>query len=81
MINIYKYMNLLVLIFLSTGAAAQSIGIQNNPAFLNQEMSMEARVAGSPWNKKLSCLIIVARQWLLMAFLSGQINGTNVYMG
>lgn len=38
-------MNLLVLIFLSTGAAAQSIGIQNNPAFLNQEMSMEARVA------------------------------------
>ena len=45
MINIYKYMNLLVLIFLSTGAAAQSIGIQNNPAFLNQEMSMEARVA------------------------------------
>lgn len=40
MINIYKYMNLLVLIFLSTGAAAQSIGIQNNPAFLNQEMSM-----------------------------------------
>lgn len=45
MINIYKYMNLLVLIFLSMGAAAQSIGIQNNPAFLNQEMSMEARVA------------------------------------
>lgn len=36
-------MNLLVLIFLSTGAAAQSIGIQNNPAFLNQEMSMESQ--------------------------------------
>ena len=38
-------MNLLVLIFLSTGAVAQSIGIQNKPAFLNQEMSMEVRVA------------------------------------
>lgn len=79
-------MNLLVLIFLSTGAAAQSIGIQNNPAFLNQEMSMGSQSSrldesAHPGNKKLSCLIIVARQWLLMAFLSGQINGTNVYMG
>lgn len=38
-------MNLLVLIFLSIGAVAQSIGIQNKPAFLNQELSTATRVA------------------------------------
>lgn len=45
MIDIYRYKILGVLLFLSTGAVSQSIGIQNKPAFLNQELSTDVRVA------------------------------------
>ncbi len=45
MVNIVRYIILGVLLLSRTGAAAQSIGIQNKPAFLNQELSTEVRVA------------------------------------
>lgn len=45
MVNIVRYIILGVLLLLRTGAMAQSIGIQNKPAFLNQELSTEVRVA------------------------------------
>lgn len=45
MVNIVRYIILGVLLLSRMGAAAQSIGIQNKPAFLNQELSTEVRVA------------------------------------
>lgn len=44
MVNIYRTIILLILMFLSIGAVAQSIGIPNKPAFLNQELSIKTRV-------------------------------------
>lgn len=45
MVKIDRYLISFILLLLTIGARAQSIGIQNKPAFLNQELSMDVRVA------------------------------------